>query len=92
MTMDVRDFLKPTVLKLLITLFMPVPVYFAFTQNIENVLDFYWYLLTPWITVYTDVLYKKFNSFILLWIPFYLSACLILEGYRLGTRLKYKQT
>ena len=86
--MDIREFLKPTVLKLLITFVIPVPVYFAFTLSIENVLDFYWYLLTPWITVYTDVLYHKFNPFILLWIPFYLSACLIFEGYGRGNQIK----
>ena len=84
--MNIKEFLKPTLDKLLITILMPVPVYFVATFSVENVLDFYWYLLTPTIKVYADVMYNEFNPFILLWIPFYLAACMIHEGYKRGTQ------
>jgi len=53
---------------------------------LEGVLDFYWYLLTPYYKVYADVMYREFNWFILLWVPFYISACLMEAGYRRGKR------
>jgi hypothetical protein len=84
--LDIKEFLKPTIPKILITLVVPVLVYFAVTFSIENVLDFYWYLFTPWIWVYADVFYREFNPFILLLIPFYLAACMIVAGYRKGTQ------
>lgn len=36
---------------------------------------------------YSDVIYNEFNPFILLWIPFYIAACLIEAGYRKGTQM-----
>jgi hypothetical protein len=80
--LNIKEFLKPTPVKILITVLMPIPVYFFVTFSIENVLDFYWYLLTPIIKVYAGEMYNELNPFILLWIPFYLAACLIQAGYR----------
>jgi hypothetical protein len=83
--LNIKEFLRPTALKLIITLLMPVPVYILMTFSIANVLDFYWYLFTPTIKFYADIMYQEFNPFILLWIPFYLAACLIEAGYRRGS-------
>jgi len=77
-----REFLKPSILKIIITLLIPVPIHFIFTGSIFTVLDFYWYLFTPTIKVYADVKYREFNQFILLWVPFYLAACFIEARYR----------
>lgn len=77
--MDIRGFLRPTVFKIILTVLLPVPVYVLFTLSVWGVLDFYFWLLTPYIKVYADVMYTEFNSFVLLWIPFYLAACLIVE-------------
>ncbi len=82
--MNIKEFLKPTWLKIILTLIIPVPVYILMTFSIEGVLDFYWYLFTPTIKFYADVMYREFNSFILLWVPFYLAACMIEAGYRRG--------
>ena len=83
--MNIKEFLRPTALKLIVTLLIPIPVYVLMTFSIENVLDFYGYLLTPTIKYYADIMYQEFNPFILLWIPFYLAACLIEAGYRRGS-------
>ena len=82
----IKEFIKPSILKIVITLLIPVPIYFIVTGTISTVLDFYWYLFTPTIKVYADVLYREFNQFILLWVPFYLAACLIEAGYRRGAK------
>lgn len=82
--MNIKEFLKPTIIKIIITLLVPVPVYLLLTGTISTVLDFYWYLFTPTIITYADVMYREFNPFILLWLPFYLAACLIEAGYRRG--------
>lgn len=84
--MNIKDFLRPTKLKVLITLIMPVFVYIIVTFRVESILDFYFWLLTPTIKVYADVMYTEFNPFILLWIPFYLASCMIEAGYRRGTK------
>ena len=77
--MDVRGFLKPTVTKIILTLLIPIPVYGIFTFRLDAVLDFYYYLLTPYIQTYADVMYTKFNYFVLLWVPFYLGSCLLVD-------------
>ena len=78
-----KEFLKPTLAKLLITILIPIPVDIIITHSTAYILDFYWYLLTPIITTYTiEKTYYKFNQFILLWIPFYISACIIDTLYR----------
>lgn len=82
--MNIKEFLKPTVSKIIITLLTPIPVYFLMTGTIATVLDFYWYLFAPTIKVYADIMYPEFNPWILAWIPFYLIACLIETGYRSG--------
>ena len=84
--MNIKEFLKPTLAKAAVTLLIPIPVYILLTLNLEGILDFYWYLFTPTIKFYADVMYQQFNPFILLWIPFYLAACLIEAGYRRGSK------
>jgi len=88
--LNVKEFLKPTLLKMLITLLIPIPVDIIMTFSFNYILDFYWYLLTPIIGVYTDAMYREFNPFILLWIPFYLLACLIEAGYKHARSLRTK--
>ena len=81
--LDTKEFLKPTLAKMLITLLIPIPVDIMVTSSTANILDFYWYLFTPIITAYIDEkTYNQFNQYILLWIPFYLTACLIDTLYR----------
>ena len=82
--MNIREFLKPSIIKIVITLLLPIPVYFVMTGTIASVLDFYWYLFTPTINVYADVMYRMFNPWILAWIPFYLAACMIETLYKHG--------
>lgn len=77
--MDVRGFLRPTVVKIILTLLIPIPVYVLFTFRLGTVLDFYYWLLTPYIKTYADVMYTEFNYFVLLWVPFYLCTCLLVE-------------
>ena len=73
---DWRGFFKPSVLKLVIALILPSVVAAVVTRRAESIFDFYGYLLTPRLALWTDsgIVYV-FNRFILLWIPFYLAAC-----------------
>ena len=81
--MKVYDFLKPSVAKVVITLLIPIPVDILLTSSTEYILDFYWYLFTPIIGAYIEGQIKnQFNPYILLWIPLYLTACLIDTLYR----------
>jgi len=73
----VAEFLKPSIVKLLVTLVMPVPVAYLATFNVDSVLDFYWYLLTPTVKVWADVMYTEFNFWVLAWVPMYLVSCLL---------------
>ena len=75
--MDVKSFLRPTFQKIVITLLIPIPVDILVTLRVDLVLDFYYYLFTPFIKVYADVMYTESNYFLLLWIPFYIIACII---------------
>ena len=75
--MGVAEFLKPSIVKLLVTLVMPVPVAYLATFNVDSVLDFYWYLLTPTVKVWADVMYTEFNFWVLAWVPMYLASCLL---------------
>ena len=84
--MNISEFLRPSPLKIGLTLVMPAAVFMFGTLSLEGILDFYWYLVTPYYRVYADVMYREFNVFILLWVPFYLSACLLVAGYEWGMR------
>ena len=78
-----NEFLKPTAPKVIITLLIPILVDVIMTSSTAFILDFYWYLLTPIITAYIDgQMRNQLNSYILLWIPFYLTACLIDTLYK----------
>ena len=71
-----RNFIKPSVLKLVITLLLPVVLAAVLTRRTDTILDFYGYLLTPRLALWTgEGIVYVFNSFVLLWIPFYLAAC-----------------
>jgi len=83
--LNIKEFLRPSAIKLIVTLLIPIPVYILLTFSVEGILDFYWYLFTPTIKTYADVMYQEFNPFILLWIPFYIAACLMEAGYRRGS-------
>ena len=69
-------FLKPGVLKLALVLVIPAMVALLVTGNADTILDFYGYLLKPWMGVWTGTeIVTVFNRYLLLWIPFYLTAC-----------------
>jgi hypothetical protein len=73
---DGRGFLKPNVLKFVIALLLPAVVAAVVTRRAESVVDFYGYLLTPRLALWTgEGIVYIFNRFVLLWIPFYLAAC-----------------
>lgn len=73
--MDFKEFLKPTITKLVITLILPAVIGLILTLNISGAFAVYGLLLTPGYTLYADIAYYELNYYILGWIPIYLSAC-----------------
>jgi hypothetical protein len=70
-------FLRPDAVKVVVTLLLPAAVALLVTWRPESVLDFYWYLLTPMMPYYDGTkITRIFNMYVLLWIPFYLAACM----------------
>jgi len=79
---DWKGFLQPSVLKIGITLILPAVVAAFITRRLESVIDFYGYLLSPRMAIWNgnEIVYT-FNSYTLLWIPFYLAACFATFSY-----------
>ena len=74
------NFLKPDILKLVLVLIIPAIVALLVTGGADTILDFYGYLLTPRMGVWTGTeIVFVFNRFLLLWIPFYLAACALVH-------------
>lgn len=73
-----KELLKPDLMKIVVSLLMPVPIALLATRRLENVVDFYWYLLTPMMPYWDGggVTYI-FNRYVILWIPIYLAACVV---------------
>jgi len=70
------DLLKPNIPKIVITLIVPAIVGLLVTHRIEKTVDFYGYLLTLRLALWTgEGIVYVFNRYVLLWIPFYLAAC-----------------
>jgi hypothetical protein len=70
------ELLKPNIPKIVVTLIVPAIVGLLVTQRIENTVDFYGYLLTPRLALWTgEGIVYVFNRWLFLWIPFYLFAC-----------------
>ncbi len=84
--MNWKGLLRPSLPKIVVTLLLPAVVALLVTRSQDSVLDFYWYLLTPIMPFYdgTRITYV-FNGYILLWVPFYLAACLIVLLFRRRT-------
>jgi predicted Na+-dependent transporter len=83
------ELLKPNIAKIVITLIVPAIVGLLVTHRIENTVDFYGYLLTPRLALWTgESIVYVFNRYVLLWIPFYLAACALvyIAGGRRFTR------
>jgi hypothetical protein len=78
-----KELLKPDLMKIVVSLLMPVPIALMATRRLENVVDFYWYLLTPMMPYWDggDVTYI-FNRYVILWIPIYLAACVVTQFAR----------
>lgn len=79
----IRGFLKPTPFKALATALSPAVIAYLVTFQVDSVISFYGWLLTPTITVYDGVLHTEFNLWVLAWAPIYLLSCLaeaLLEG------------
>jgi len=56
----------------------------SLTLSLDGALGFFQLMFTPWFT-YIDDLYRVFNNYLLLWIPFYVVSCLVagfIEGRR----------
>jgi hypothetical protein len=77
---DWLSFLKPNLPKLVTALIIPTIVALIVTGRPESALDLYDYLLKPMMGVWTGTeIDFVFNRFTLLWIPFYLAACVIVH-------------
>ncbi|MCW4049880.1 MAG: hypothetical protein NWE89_09110 [Candidatus Bathyarchaeota archaeon] len=59
--MDLKEFLRPTPLKLIVTVLLPAVIAYIVTLQTESILNFYWYLLTPIIKVWADEMFNEFN-------------------------------
>jgi hypothetical protein len=76
-----KELLRPSLLKVVLTLVIPAVVSLLVTRRTESILDFYWYLLTPIVNHFDGANFTKvFNAYVLLWLPFYLAACAVSEG------------
>jgi hypothetical protein len=73
--MDIKEFLKPNITKIIITLLLPALIGLILTFSISGVFAVYGLLLTPGYTIYADIAYYEWNYYILGWIPIYLLAC-----------------
>jgi hypothetical protein len=71
-------FLRPNALKVVVAILLPALVALLVTRSPDSVLDFYWYLLTPMMPYYDGTtITRVFNRYVLLWVPFYLAACIV---------------
>jgi hypothetical protein len=75
--LDTKSFLRPTPLKVALTAILPALIAYLVTFKVDSVYSFYGWLLTSLVTVYTGVMYKTFNTWVLAWIPMYLFSCLV---------------
>ena len=73
--MDIKEFLKPNLTKIVITLLLPAVIGLVLTFSISGAFAVYGMLLTPGYTLYADVAYYQWNYYIFGWIPIYLIAC-----------------
>jgi len=75
---DWWSFLRPSALKLVITILLPAVFAAVATRRTDSVMDFYGYLLTPRLALWTGTgIVYVFNRWPMLWIPFYLFACTV---------------
>lgn len=73
---DWVKFFRPDAAKVVLTLLLPAVIALLVTLRTVSILDFYWYLLTPMVPYYDGTrITMVFNTYVLLWIPFYLAAC-----------------
>jgi hypothetical protein len=90
---DWKDFLKPSISKIGITLLLPAITAALVTRRMESIFDFYGYLITPRMSMWngSEIVYV-FNRYTLLWIPFYLAACIFTYVYmRMSTQWLYNE-
>ena len=75
---DWKSFLRPSTLKLVIIILLPAVLAAVVTRRTDTIMDFYGYLLTPRLALWTgEGIVYVFNLWLLLWIPFYLFACTV---------------
>ena len=73
--MDIKEFLKPNLSKILIALVLPALIGLVLTFSVSGVFAVYGMLLAPGYTVYGDVVSYEWNMYILGWVPIYAAAC-----------------
>lgn len=73
--MDFKEFLKPNLTKIIISLLLPALIGLILTLSLSGAFAVYGLLLTPGYTVYADIAYYEWNYYILSWIPIYTAAC-----------------
>ena len=80
---DWKSFLRPSTLKLVITILLPAVLAAVVTRRTDTIMDFYGYLLTPRLALWTgEGIVYVFNRWLFLWIPFYLASCFVFHIIR----------
>ncbi len=67
---NIRQILKPSPIKVALTLTAPFLVGLMLTLSLDGAAGFYQLMLTPGFTTYADEAYFTFNNYVLLWAPF----------------------
>ncbi len=79
-----RQILKPSPLKVVLTLIAPFLAGLILTLSLDGAIGFFQLMLSPGYTTYADEAYFTFNSFLLLlWIPFYALSCAAAQRIRM---------
>ncbi len=73
--MDIKEFLRPNLTKIVTTLLLPAIIGLVLTFSISGAFAVYGMLLTPGYTLYADIAYYEWNYYILGWVPIYAAAC-----------------
>ena len=82
-----QQIIKPSPLKVVLTLIAPFLVGLILTLSLDGAIGVYQLMLSPGYTTYADKAYFTFNSYLLLWAPFYVVSCVVaqfIKGRRKG--------
>ena len=74
---NIQQILKPSPLKVVLALIVPFLAGLILTLSLDGAFGFYQLMLSPGYTTYADEAYFTFNSYLLLWVPFYILSCVV---------------